>query len=91
MNHPGYRQSLGMSLFAAAAVLGALVPINEGCGACPTFVVAPDYRIREDQDDWVPGSGRIKVTDTAFIISYATKDGSKWEVEYRRIEEPGGD
>jgi hypothetical protein len=80
-----------MSLFAAAALLGALVPIHEGCAPCPTFVVAPDYEILEDQDDWVEGSGRIHVTDTAFVISYATIDGSTWEVEYRRIEDPESD
>ena len=91
MSRQRSQQTLGMSLFAAAALLGALVPINEGCAPCPTFVVEPDYKIREDQDDWVMGTGRIHVTDTAFIISYATMDGSTWEVEYRRIAEPASE
>src|SRR5688572_15439302 len=49
MNRQRSRQTLGMSIFAAAAVFGAVVPINEGCAPCPTFVVAPNYKIREDQ------------------------------------------
>jgi hypothetical protein len=84
-------RGVGMSLFAAAALLGALAPTHEGCAPCPSFVVEPDYTILEDQEDWVAGSGRIRVTDTAFVISYATIDGSTWEVEYRRIDEPRGD
>lgn len=85
------QHKLGVSLFAAAALLGALAPLNEGCAPCPTFVIAPEYKIREDQDDWVAGTGRIRVTDTAFVISYATTDGSTYEVEYRKIPDPRGD
>jgi len=91
MSRQRSQYAMGMSLFATAALFGGLVPISEGCAPCPTFVVKTDYKILEDQDDWVKDTGRIHVTDTAFVISYATMDGSTWEVEYRRIEDPGGD
>lgn len=76
-------------------VLGLLVGLalpSGGCLECPEYEVAPAYRIRDYDSigqkahdrDWVDGSGRVEVTDTAIIISYETPDGSKWEAEYSR-------
>lgn len=75
-------------LLFLAVPLGAAVPIDEGCaGHCPDLDRPATYKILTDRDDWQPGSGQFEVTETAFLISYTTQDGSKWEVEYRR---PGG-
>lgn len=70
--------------FIATVFLGAGLPFGQGCGKCPEFDPEPVYRIITDQPTWVQGSGRVQVTDEAFLISYTTIDGSKWEVEYLR-------
>ncbi len=75
-------------LLLSAMGVGAALPLGEGCGPCPDLEPEPSYRILDDQPDWVEGSGRIQTNDGSFIISYDTKDGSRWEVEYRRIADP---
>lgn len=83
------RRSAGWTLsFSIAVLVGVAMPIADGCGPpCPdNFVVLPTYKIVTDRDDWEPGSGRLSATDTKFVISYTTRDGSKWEVEYQRTD-----
>jgi len=47
-------------------------------------------RAIEGQEDWwLPNSGRRDVTDSTMLISYTAEDGSKWEIEYRRVDEWG--
>jgi len=74
--------------FALAALVGVIVPLGEGCAPCAG--IEPAYRFVYGQKDWwAPDSGRLDVTDTAMLISYtAAEDGSKWEIEYRRVERP---
>ena len=76
-----------VSCFALAALIGMMVPLGEGCTPCPG--VAAAYLFREQPNWWVRDSGRLDVTDTAMLISYtAAEDGSKWTIEYRRVENP---
>jgi len=76
-------------------LLGLLVGLalpSGGCIECPEYEVAPAYRIRDYDSigekaharDWVEGTGRVDVSETAIVISYTTPDGSQWEVEYTR-------
>lgn len=71
-----------------AVLAGAALPLGQGCTDCPEFDPEPLYRIVDDRPGWIAGSGRVRVTKTAFVVSYTTLDGSQWEVEYRRTEEP---
>ena len=73
------------SCFALAALVGVVVPIGEGCASCAG--IEPAYRFLYGQKDWwAPDSARLDVTDAAMVISYtAAEDGSKWEIEYRRV------
>ena len=64
---------------------GAAAPVG-GCSPCPEVVPEGAYRIAEGRAAWVPGSGRVEVSDAAVVITYETSDGSTWEVEYRRVE-----
>lgn len=80
------RRARRASCFAVAALVGVMLPLGEGCGSCPDFV--PAYRITEDLPDWVVGSGRVELTDTAIVITYETMDGAKWKVEYKRVKDP---
>lgn len=83
-------ESLGRLLLLSTMGVGAALPLGEGCGGpCPELEPEPVYRILDDRPDWVAGSGTIRTTDEAFVISYDTKDGSRWEVEYRRIPHLG--
>lgn len=78
------RSSLLLSVAVAAAI-----PFGHGCAPCePEPEPEPFYRIVGNRADWVPGSGRVQVTDTHILISYKTKDGSAWEVEYLRVNDP---
>jgi hypothetical protein len=73
-------------LLLSAMGVGAALPLGEGCGGpCPDIEPEPLYRILDNRPDWIEGSGRLETTDEAFVISYDTKDGSRWEVEYRRV------
>lgn len=72
-----------------SAVVAAAIPFGHGCAPCePEPAPEPLYRILYHRDDWEAGSGRVQVTDTHIIVSYKTKDGSAWEVEYLRTHDP---
>jgi hypothetical protein len=77
-----------LGLLLAAMGVGAAVPLGQGCGPCPDLEPEPVYRLLDDPPDWVEGSGKLETTDGSFVISYETKDGSRWEVEYRRVPDP---
>ena len=89
MKHKRAKSLRCLLLFSTMGV-GAVLPLGEGCGGpCPEIEPEPLYRILDDRPDWVAGSGTLRTTDKSFVISYDTKDGSRWEVEYRRIPNPG--
>jgi len=71
-------------LLFLAVPLGAVVPLDGCTDPCPDLDRPATFKILTERDDWQPGSGQFEVTETAFLISYTTQDGSKWEVEYRR-------
>lgn len=77
-----------LSVAAISVVLGAMLPLADGCGEpCPReMVVEPGYRILGGPTDWVKDSGRVEVSGSTLTITYATDDGSAWAVEYRRTE-----
>jgi len=78
-----------LTLVAASMLAALSLPLSEGCGSCPELRSA--YRIVTDRPDWVMSSGKVELTDTAIVITYSTKDGSSWEVEYKRVTNPNWD
>ncbi|MDC0666418.1 hypothetical protein [Nannocystis radixulma] len=74
--------------FSTALAVGAWLPLGQGCSECENLAPEPVYRIVSDRPDWVAESGILRVTEKALVISYTTQDGSRWEVEYRRTEDP---
>jgi hypothetical protein len=84
-----------LSLALIGVVFGVALPTGAGCGGrCPDYEaddVEGIYRLIEsgERADWMTGSGRMEVTETAIVFSYATMDGSLWEVEYERTETLG--
>lgn len=79
------RRGAWIALGIVGVLLGAAAPVG-GCSPCPEVVPEGAYRIAEGRAAWVPGSGRVEVSDAAVVITYETSDGSTWEVEYRRVE-----
>jgi hypothetical protein len=80
-----------ISIVLVGVLLGIALP-SVGCQHCPdyepegSYIVLDFYETGEPSHDrdWVEGSGRVEVDETAIVISYATPDGSRWEVEYMR-------
>ena len=72
--------------------LGVALP-DTGCVECPEYAPEGTWGFRAYEfgrlSGWMPGSGRMEVSETTIVISYTTPDDSRWEVEYERTETYG--
>jgi hypothetical protein len=79
-----------LSIALLGVLLGMALPTGAGCYRCPDYEIEGSYWISAgERADWMPGSGRMEVTETSIVFSYTTTDGSLWEVEYMRTETIG--
>lgn len=85
-------RSLSLLVFACGTASGLLAPLS-GCGTCPVLEPASEYEMIGPTEPFGPegmrfieDSGHLTVTDTSFLITYETEDGTLWEVEYARID-----
>lgn len=77
--------NIGRGLLAFAAGAAIVVALQScGCPDGPGF--ASSYRIVNEPTDWVAESGRVDVDEGAVLVTYTTRDGARWEVEYRRTD-----
>ena len=77
-----------LASLVVGVLVGSWVPLAQvGCNDCgPEHEPASLYEITDSRPGWVPGSGRIRVSEDTLLVTYQTIDGSSWEVEFQVSE-----